>query len=135
MHIQNGTTVAVVDGQKLSLFRSAGGDPRPKLHPLPTDPIGSTHKGGAPGGAAAGSGSSSDAPQDEAGFAAGVADFLNRQAIGGGLTKLLVIADPKTLGLMRKQYHAKLKEALVGEIPKDLTGQTSEDIENAIAAA
>ncbi|MET0347426.1 MAG: host attachment protein, partial [Methyloceanibacter sp.] len=42
---------------------------------------------------------------------------------------------PRALGEMRKHYHAKLKDALVGEISKDLTGQTSADIEKALAAA
>ncbi|HSP45252.1 MAG TPA: host attachment protein [Chthoniobacterales bacterium] len=47
----------------------------------------------------------------------------------------MIIAAPKTLGEMRKHYHKKLEEALVGEIAKDLTGHSIADIEKTIIAA
>jgi protein required for attachment to host cells len=48
---------------------------------------------------------------------------------------VLIIADPKTLGEMRRHYHVELKKRLVGEIDKTLTGQTTKQIEKAISAA
>ncbi len=131
MHLAHDATVAVVDGQKLSLFRNAGQDAQPNLTALPTGPIQSANRSSGAGR----SGDSDDPTQDEAGFAADATAFLNAQAVAGKLDAVLVIAAPKTLGEMRKHYHVKLKQALVGEIPKDLTGQTSEDIANAIMAA
>lgn len=134
MQLPSGATVAVVDGQKLSLFRNSGDEGQPNLTALPTESVNTDNKSGGKGHASS-SANPDDSTQDEDGFVAGVTDILNNQAISGKLTKLVVIAAPKALGEMRKHYHAKLKEALVGEIPKDLTGQTSADIEKAIAAA
>ncbi|WP_367171529.1 host attachment protein [uncultured Aureimonas sp.] len=51
------------------------------------------------------------------------------------MSDIIIVAAPRALGEMRKRYHVKLKEALVGELSKDLTGQTSADIEKAIASA
>jgi protein required for attachment to host cells len=134
MHIQNGATVAVVDGQKLSLFRNTSNDAHPKLSALPSDAINTSNRSGGTGHSSSAA-NPDDATRDEDGFAAGVAEFLNGQAISGKMRELVVIAAPKTLGELRKHYHAKLKDALVGEISKDLTGQKSDDIERAIAAA
>jgi protein required for attachment to host cells len=134
MQIPNGATVAVADGQKLSLFRNSGDEAKPKLTALPVDSIDTSNKSGGAGHSSS-SANPDDRTQDEDGFAAGVVDLLNKQAVAGKLSGLIVIAAPKTLGEMRKHYHAKLNEVLVGEVSKDLTGQTSADIENAIAAA
>ena len=134
MQIPKGTTVAVLDGQKLSLFRNSGDGDSPKLEALPTHAVSTSNKSGGVGHSSS-SANPDDSTQDEDGFVAGVAEALNEQAVSGKLTKLVVIAAPKALGEIRKHYHAKLKDALVGEISKDLTGQTSADIKKAIAAA
>ncbi|WP_152047208.1 host attachment family protein [Aureimonas psammosilenae] len=134
MQIPKGATVAVLDGQKLSLFQNGGDDNNPSLNALPTPKVDTDNKSGGQGHASS-SANPDDSTQDEDGFVAGVASLLNAQAVSGKLTKLVVIAAPKALGELRKHYHAKLQEALVGEISKDLTGQTSGDIEKAIAAA
>ena len=134
MQIPKGATIAVVDGQKLSLFRNGGEGDNPKLTAVDTGPVDTDNKSGGKGHASS-SANPDDDTQDEDGFVAGVVDILNKQAVSGSLTKLVVIAAPRALGEMRKHYHAKLKDALVGEISKDLTGQTSADIEKALAAA
>jgi len=134
MQLPNGATVAVVDGQKLSLFRNSDDGAHPSLTALPAEAVNTDNKSGGKGHASSAA-NPDDSTQDEDGFVAGVVDILNKQAISGKLSKLVVIAAPKALGEMRKHYHAKLKDALVGEISKDLTGQTSADIEKAIAAA
>jgi protein required for attachment to host cells len=134
MHIPKGATVAVVDGQKLSLFQNSGDEASPKLTALPVGDINTDNKSGGQGHSSS-SANPDDNTQDEDGFVAGVVDVLNKQAVAGKISKIVVIAAPRALGEMRKHYHVKLKDALVGEISKDLTGQTSSDIENAIAAA
>ncbi|WP_182084162.1 host attachment protein [Aureimonas sp. ME7] len=134
MQIPKGATVAVMDGQKLSLFQNGGDEASPKLSALPVGPIDTDNKSGGKGHASSAANPDDDT-QDEDGFVAGVVDVLNQQAIGGKISKIVVIAAPRALGEMRKHYHVKLKDALVGEISKDLTGQTSADIEKAIAAA
>ena len=49
--------------------------------------------------------------------------------------ELLVIAAPKTLGELRKHWHKDLESKLAGEIAKDLTGHSSDQIAAAIEKA
>jgi len=49
------------------------------------------------------------------------------------VTQLLVLADPKTLGEMRRHYHSALEKALVGEIDKTVTGEPLDKIAKIIA--
>ena len=133
MQIPHNATVAVVDGKFCKLFRNSGSEAEPKLAALPHDVIDADHKG-----ADAGHGSSAANPDDrqgeEDGFAVGAAALLNRLALDGKMTDLVVIAAPRTLGELRKHYHKTLSAMLQGEIAKDLTGHTMHDIEKAIAA-
>lgn len=134
MDLPKGTTVAVADGEKLNLFRNAGDEANPKLTALQDEDIANDNKG-----SGARHQSSSANPDDsqvaEDGFAAGIADLLNRQVLEGQIANLVVIAAPRTLGELRKHYHQKLSAVLVGEIAKDLTGHSMQDVEKAIAAA
>jgi protein required for attachment to host cells len=61
--------------------------------------------------------------------------MLNAQALSGKLGDLVVIAAPKTLGELRKHWHKTLQAKLIGEIAKDLTGQTPDHIAAAILHA
>ncbi len=72
---------------------------------------------------------------DEDSFAAGIVALLNKRVLDGKVEDLVIIADPKTLGEMRKHYHAKLSAVLRKEIAKDLTGHSSSDIEKTLLAA
>ena len=134
MDIPNGTTIAVADGEKISLFRNSGDAANPKLTALPDAPVANDN---------AGSGarhvSSSANPDDsqvlEDDFAAGIGSMLNKHVLDGKISGLVVIAAPRTLGELRKHYHQKLSAVLIGEIDKDLTGHSIQDIEKSIAAA
>ena len=44
-----------------------------------------------------------------------------------------IIADPTTLGTMRKHYHKMLEKALVKELAKTLTTASGEDIAKALS--
>lgn len=134
MLLAHGTTVAVADGEKFLVFRNKGTDSEPQLESVPhtdldSDPIssGGRHH------------SSSANPDDstlvEDGFAGATAAWLNKQALAGKITSLVVIAAPKTLGELRKHYHKSLEAILKGELAKDLTGHSTADIEKALAAA
>ena len=72
---------------------------------------------------------------DELAHGAAVAEWLNAQVIGGKIEEILIIADPKTLGEMRKHYHGELKSRLAGEIDKTLTAEPVGELEKAIAEA
>lgn len=134
MRLPKGATVAVADGERLNLFRNTGDEADPRLTALPGADVASDNKG-----SGARHQSSSANPGhgqvEEDGFAAGIADLLNRQVLDGKIADLVVIAAPRTLGELRKRYHKKLSAALVGEIAKDLTGHGVRDVEKTIAAA
>ncbi len=134
MDIPKGATVAVADGEKLNLFQNSGDETNPKLSALKDREVANENSGS---GARHQSSSANpdDSQVEEDGFAAGVADMLNRQVLEGHIAKLIVIAAPRTLGELRKHYHQKLSDVLVGEIAKDLTGHSMQDVEKAIAAA
>ncbi|MGE5952453.1 MAG: host attachment protein [Qipengyuania vulgaris] len=72
---------------------------------------------------------------NELAHGAAATEWLNAKAISGELTDVLVIADPKTLGEMRRHYHSELEKRLVGEITKTVTGEPTAKIEQVIAAA
>ena len=134
MQLPNGATVAVADGEKLTLFRNTGDAANPELTAFPTADVGSDNKGS--GARHQSSSANPDSSQvEEDSFAAGIADILNRQVLNGRITALVVIAAPRTLGELRKHYHKNLATALVGEIAKDLTGHAVHDIEKTIASA
>ncbi|MCM2505061.1 host attachment protein [Aureimonas altamirensis] len=133
MQISKGTMVAVVDGAKLSLFRNTGDEQNPSLEPVDAGDIDTSNKSGGIGHASS-SANPDDNTQDEDGFVTGVVAALNEKAITGKVTSLVIIAAPRALGEMRKHYHAKLSQALIGELSKDLTGQSSDEILKAIAA-
>lgn len=47
--------------------------------------------------------------------------------------ELAVIADPSTLGVMRKNYHKMLEQKVVKEVAKTLTAATADEIARALA--
>ena len=132
MKLPKGALVAVCDGAKLSLFKNTGDEADPKLTATdaPAVDVDNMGSGGRHHSSAA---NPDDSTQDEDAYAAGVAAMLNQRVLSGDVDHLLVIAAPRTLGELRKHWHAKLKDALVGEMAKDLTGSTSAQIEAAIA--
>ena len=134
MNLPQNTVVAVADGEKLSLFRNDGDAATVNLTALPDPAIDSSRISS---GARHSSSSANpdDSQQDEDGFGAGVTDMLNKQVLEGKIKSLVIIAAPRTLGEMRKGYHKSLSDVLIGELDKDLTGHSVQDIEKALAAA
>ena len=132
MILSAGTLVAVVDGEKLALFENTGHQSI-VLSPRPTPAIPERASG------AAGRNSSEANPdndtQAEDGFAMGVADVLNRAVLANKVEHLLVIAAPKTMGQLRKGWHKETTARIVGEISKDLTGHSADQIAEAIQKA
>ena len=64
-----------------------------------------------------------------------MADWLNHEVLNHRIRQLLVIADPDTLGEMRRHYHKETEAALLGEMARQLTGMPGPDILHAIEAA
>jgi protein required for attachment to host cells len=132
MILPTGTIVAVADGEKLNLFSNAGTETELRLAAAPEQHVEAA-------GVSAGHNNSSANPDqsqaEESGFASGIVGMLNSQVLTNRFSNIVIIAAPKTLGEMRKHYHKKLEEVLVGEIAKDLTGHSIADIEKTINAA
>lgn len=135
MKLPHKAHVALLDGESFTLFRNDGQIFEPRLIEIAKPDLEATNF------------SAGIRHQDNVGrrlgrtqldeLARGVAaaEWLNAKALAGEMDALLVIADPKTLGEMRHHYHGELRQRLVGEIDKTLTGQTTDRIEAAIVAA
>ena len=132
MKISKGTLVAVVDGEKIALFENTG-QQDVALTARPTPAIAERASGAA--GRISSEANPDNDTQAEDGFAMGVAEVLNKWVLNGKVDKLLVIAAPKTLGELRKHWHKELSSRLVGEIAKDLTGHSTDQIAAAIDKA
>lgn len=135
MKLPHKAHVAIVDGENFTVMRNSGKPFEPKLEGAQKPDLEATNF------------SAGVRHQDEVGqrtgatdlnelaHGAAAAEWLNAKAISGELTDVLVIADPKTLGEMRRHYHSELEKRLVGEIDKTVTGETTSQIEKVIASA
>lgn len=132
MKLPKGALVAVVDGEKLALFENTG-QQDVALTARPTPEI-ADRVSGAPGRISSEANPDNDT-QAEDGFAMGVAEVLNKWVLNNKIEHLLVIAAPKTLGQLRKGWHKETQGRLVGEIAKDLTGHSTDQIAAAIEKA
>lgn len=132
MILSTGTLVAVVDGEKLALFHNTGHQ-SVELTPRPSPDI-AERASGAAGRISSGANPDNDT-QAEDGFALGVTEVLNKLVLDHKVEHLLVIAAPKTMGQLRKGWHKETAARVVGEISKDLTGHSTEQIAAAIEKA
>ncbi len=134
MIIPNGTTVAVADGGKLRLFRNKGAEPHIVLEALPEPEIESHNEGsGSRHRSTSANPDRSRLAEDD--HASSTAGYLNRQVLDGKVEKLIVIADPRSLGEMRKHFHAATVAILIGEIAKDLAGHSIDAIKETLGKA
>ena len=102
MKLSKGALVAVVDGEKLALFRNEGGV-EIRLKAIENPPIEDRVSGSA--GRRSSEANPDNDTQAEDGFAMGVAQVLNKWVVTNRIDELLVIAAPKTLGELRKHWH------------------------------
>jgi protein required for attachment to host cells len=134
MILPNDAVVAVVDGKRIRLFRNSGHKPHINLIELPAPDLG-TGKAGSGSRHRSSSANPDDRRHVEDDFAAGVADYLNREALADKFGQLLIIADPRTLGELRKHFHEVLAAKLIGQLAKDLSGRPPEAIQAAVVDA
>ena len=134
MELTVGATVAVIDGEKLRLFRNTGQAHAPKLVALQEPELSGDNKSSG-GRHASSAANPDDSRLEEDSFVAAVAGWLNEQALGKGFDAVAIVAAPKALGELRKHYHKALAAKVILELPKDLTGQSIANIEAALAKA
>ena len=135
MKLPHKAYVALADGESFTIFRNTGKPFEPKLEKVETPDLEATNY-------SAGIKHQDDVGQqrgstdlEELAHGAAAAECLNAKAIAGEFDAIAVIADPKTLGEMRRNYHSELEKRVVGEIDKTLTGEPLDRIEKAIANA
>lgn len=132
MIMPNDTTVAVVDGTRMRLFRNKGVEPHIRLVPLTDPEIAAVNQGsGSRHRSVAANPDATRLTEDD--FVAAAADYLNRQVLEGEIGPLFVIADPRSLGELRRRFHGAVESRLVGELAKDLAGHSMEAIETALS--
>jgi protein required for attachment to host cells len=145
MNIEHGTLVLVADGSKLLLLRNEGDEKYAVLETMTHEEQGNpaAHEQGtdAPGRRFASFGDSRSSydetdwhQQAEDAFARHAAAVLEQAAGQHPDAPVIVIAAPRTLGLLRKAYGRATTARLAAEIDKDLAGHTTDDVIAALAA-
>jgi protein required for attachment to host cells len=133
MILPNGAMVAVLNGEALQLFHNRGHEPSIDLVALPLPEIGE-EKAGSGGRHRSSTANPDDKRLAEDDFAAACGALLSKAVLDGKIEKLLVIADSRTLGELRRHLHPVVHKGLLGEIAKNLVGRTGDDIKSVIEA-
>jgi protein required for attachment to host cells len=140
MPLANNALVLVTDGRKTLFFRNHGDenqidlrtedfDERPDApdRELKSDAAGSSKQSFGYGRPALGE--TDFHQQEEDRWAHAAADAVNERVLKNNFDQLVIIAPPKTLGLIRKKLHKEAERRLLCEIPKEMTGRPTPDIE------
>lgn len=139
MLIPNGTVLAIVDGENFELYRNSGMPAEPRLTSMDAPELEATNfsagvrRQDGPTRHQARTGDGSRDELDESAHVAAVTEWLNQQVLAKHIDQLVVVADPRSLGEMRRHYHKELKGALIGEVPKTMTGRTSAELIKVLA--
>ena len=133
MRLPNNAHVAIVDGENFTVMRNNGTPLEPKLGSSEKPDLSATNFSAGVKHQDPVSQQHGRTDLNELAHGAAAAEWLNAKSIAGEITDILVIADPKTLGEMRRHYHTELEKRLVGEIDKTLSGEPTARIEQAIA--
>lgn len=134
MILPAGTTIAVTDGETVRLFHNTG--VRPGVHLVEiTEAPPAPYNSGSGARHHNGSNNHDGRRLAEDDFAAATAAFLNKLSLDGTIEHLVVVSDPKTLGEMRMHFDRGLKSKIIGELAKDFSRRSLEDIASLIANA
>lgn len=144
MRIAHGTLVLVIDGEKLLLLRNEGDRKYIVLETIDcreiANPAAREQGSDAPGRvfASVGTGRSAYDETDRhrqlaERFALEGIDALKRAVLAED-SDIVVVAPPRTLGVLRKHWPAAIEERVIAEIGKDLVHHESDDIAAQIAA-
>ncbi|GLC63026.1 hypothetical protein PLESTB_001972600 [Pleodorina starrii] len=118
--------VVVADGHSATLFRNTA---KSGLELSETTKV--TQESLSGDGAQIDEGSPRD--DEEATFAAQLSRHLNAMVLKNKFEDIAIIADPSTLGVMRKHYHKELQLRLRKEVAKTLTNSDVQTIQNSLS--
>ncbi len=137
MKIPHLAHVVLVDGEHFVVMRNTGPIFEPRLETVaepnlePTNfSAGVRHQDKVPEGFR-----TAATELDELAHAAAAAEWLNAGVLAGDIEQVVVVADPRTLGEMRRHYHKELQARIAGELGKTVTWTTPEKVAQIIAAA
>ena len=141
MPLANNALVLVTDGRKTLFFRNEGDENQIDLRIEDFDEREDLKdremKTDAPGAIGQSGGYSGRVAYEETDFhqleedrwAVAAAEQVNKRALTNDFDQLVIVAPPKTLGLIRKKLHKAAERKLLCEIPKEMTRHTIPDIE------
>ena len=141
MPLANNALVLVTDGRKTLFFRNEGDENQIDLRTEDFDEREDLKdremKTDAPGAIGQGGGYSGRVAYDETDFhqqeedrwAIAAAEQLNKRVLRSDFDQLVIIAPPKSLGLIRKKLHKEAERRLLCTIDKEMTGRPIPDIE------
>ncbi|MWV28826.1 host attachment protein [Aurantiacibacter rhizosphaerae] len=135
MKIPHKAHVALVDGERFLFLRNDGQIFDPKLSKVEEPDLEATNFSAGVKHQDQGGQISGSTDLNELAHAAAAAEWLNAKALANAFDELVVVADPKTLGEMRRHYHKELEKRLVGEVDKALTHEPLEKIGEVLANA
>jgi protein required for attachment to host cells len=145
LKLAQGAWVVVGDGQKALFLINEGDEVYPNLRRLSVemhkDPP--THEQGsdAPGRVYSSVGRGRSAVEEtdwheveKERFADSIAEHINKAAQLAAFKQLVIVAPPKVLGDLRREFSKETETKILAEIPKDLTHHTIAEIERLLTA-
>jgi protein required for attachment to host cells len=142
MALPNQTLVLVADGKKMLFLRNQGDenqiDLRTEAHDEREDRKDREIKSDAPGAIGQSAGYSGRVTYEETDFhqldedrwAKDAADRLRERALRNDFDKLVIVAPPKVLGVLRKDLHKEVERRLLFTCNKEMTDRPIPDIED-----
>jgi protein required for attachment to host cells len=132
MKVPHKALVALANGERFVLMRNVGQPFEPKLERVSELDLELTNFSAGVRHQDPAGGRNGSTDLDELAHGAAIAEWLNKQALLGGIDDLVIAADPKTLGQIRQHCHQELQQRIAGEIAKDLTNSPVEAIERVL---
>lgn len=128
LNLPHNTLVLIATGEEAKLFRMTDGGLRSDGEWMPSDLADQGPSGKAPP-------EQSDRENMEATFSKITADKLYALAHEGKYNKLVLCADPDTLGEMRPQLHKEVTNKIIAEVDRTLINSSIKDIERSLSKA
>jgi protein required for attachment to host cells len=137
--IDHGAWVVVCDGAKALVLENSGSRKAPKLktkevyqqddlktHELGTDKPGRTFS--SVGSARSAVEQTDWHDQQEQRFLAKLAERLDRAVLAGETPSLIVVAPPRAIGMLRRQFTSHVRQAIRAEVEKDYVKMPVDEI-------
>ena len=136
MKVPHNAHIAIVDGENFIVMRNKGQMFEPDLGDAQKPDLDATnYSAGVSHQDHVGQRKGTSTQLDELAHSAAAAEWLNAKSIAGEIDDLVVIADPKTLGEMRRHFHGETEKRIIGELAKTMTNESSDRIAKALADA